>query len=124
MYGDHRDLHVLTHSFPNRRSSDLVSASMARPLLPHGATFRGRPWTLNVFGNYTLGIRKPAYFVIATPAKAGGSNPERFARTLDCFDPLAITGIRMRTGKTPNTLRVTREDERGGGQKGICRVRF
>src|SRR3546814_4939501 len=23
MYGDHRDLHVLTHSFPTRRSSDL-----------------------------------------------------------------------------------------------------
>src|SRR3546814_19173811 len=27
--GDHRDLHVLTHSFPTRRSSDL--AVMARP---------------------------------------------------------------------------------------------
>src|SRR3546814_4254614 len=24
LYGDHRDLHVLTHSFPTRRSSDLV----------------------------------------------------------------------------------------------------
>src|SRR3546814_4823144 len=23
MYGDHRDLHVLTHAFPTRRSSDL-----------------------------------------------------------------------------------------------------
>src|SRR3546814_18629790 len=26
MYGDHRDLHVLTHSFPTRRSSDLIAA--------------------------------------------------------------------------------------------------
>src|SRR3546814_11346922 len=25
LYGDHRDLHVLTHSFPTRRSSDLAS---------------------------------------------------------------------------------------------------
>src|SRR3546814_20895709 len=25
-YGDHRDLHVRTHSFPTRRSSDLVRA--------------------------------------------------------------------------------------------------
>src|SRR3546814_13495455 len=25
-YGDHRDLHVLTHSFPTRRSSDLTRA--------------------------------------------------------------------------------------------------
>src|SRR3546814_10480669 len=24
-YGDHRDLHVLTHSFPTRRSSDLAA---------------------------------------------------------------------------------------------------
>src|SRR3546814_16999931 len=27
-YGDHRDLHVLKHSFPTRRSSDLLNASM------------------------------------------------------------------------------------------------
>src|SRR3546814_13862804 len=26
-YGDHRDLHVLTHSFPTRRSSDLIPLS-------------------------------------------------------------------------------------------------
>src|SRR3546814_17720338 len=26
-YGDHRDLHVLTHSFPTRRSSDLPYAA-------------------------------------------------------------------------------------------------
>src|SRR3546814_13474112 len=25
LYGDHRDLHVLTHSFPTRRSSDLYA---------------------------------------------------------------------------------------------------
>src|SRR3546814_9727604 len=25
-YGDHRDLHVLTHSFPTRLSSDLIAA--------------------------------------------------------------------------------------------------
>src|SRR3546814_17676211 len=26
--GDHRDLHVLTHSFPTRRSSDLLAQSL------------------------------------------------------------------------------------------------
>src|SRR3546814_5627378 len=26
-YGDHRDLHVLTHSFPTRRSSDLCNVA-------------------------------------------------------------------------------------------------
>src|SRR3546814_8552972 len=29
-YVDHRDLHVLTHSFPTRRSSDLSSAGRSR----------------------------------------------------------------------------------------------
>src|SRR3546814_11862846 len=28
LYGDHRDLHVLTHSFPTRRSSDLLSTGL------------------------------------------------------------------------------------------------
>src|SRR3546814_2934246 len=27
-YGDHRDLHVLTHSFPTRRSSDLLALAI------------------------------------------------------------------------------------------------
>src|SRR3546814_2334267 len=37
MSGDHRDLHVLTHSFPTRRSSDLRhrDASPIRPSIPH-----------------------------------------------------------------------------------------
>src|SRR3546814_10385854 len=30
-YGDHRDLHVLTHSFPTRRSSDLRCRDRRRP---------------------------------------------------------------------------------------------
>src|SRR3546814_1194899 len=28
VYGDHRSLHVLTHSFPTRRSSDLATPSL------------------------------------------------------------------------------------------------
>src|SRR3546814_2991044 len=34
-YGDHRDLHVLPHSFPTRRSSDLRQASGAAMAHPH-----------------------------------------------------------------------------------------
>src|SRR3546814_6337378 len=30
-YGDHRDLHVLTHSFPTRRSSDLFQQFLRTP---------------------------------------------------------------------------------------------
>src|SRR3546814_11218129 len=29
-YGDHRDLHVLTHSFPTRRSTDLKAYPLAK----------------------------------------------------------------------------------------------
>src|SRR3546814_14576016 len=32
-YGNHRDLHVLTHSFPTRRSSDLVEQQAVREAL-------------------------------------------------------------------------------------------
>src|SRR3546814_16943559 len=28
LYGDHRDLNVLTHSFPKRRSSDLINSAV------------------------------------------------------------------------------------------------
>src|SRR3546814_20474206 len=38
-YGDHRDLHVLTHSFPTRRSSDL-SDQVYEEGLRHGRCFR------------------------------------------------------------------------------------
>src|SRR3546814_1867085 len=35
-YGDHRDLHVLTHSYPTRRSSDLSLAGQAQSLSING----------------------------------------------------------------------------------------
>src|SRR3546814_16381680 len=35
-YGDHRDLHVLTHSFPTRRSSDLLVGGIRDLLEEHG----------------------------------------------------------------------------------------
>src|SRR3546814_12790520 len=40
-YGDHRELHVLTHSFPTRRSSDLCRAG-SPPILLMLATSTSR----------------------------------------------------------------------------------
>src|SRR3546814_6991288 len=40
--GDHRDLPVLTHSFPTRRSSDLSIQRIARPIGPGAAS--GSAW--------------------------------------------------------------------------------
>src|SRR3546814_16541864 len=34
-YGDHRDLHVLTHSFPNRRASDLAWSGMPTEIIEY-----------------------------------------------------------------------------------------
>src|SRR3546814_10773683 len=39
--GDHRDLHVLTHSFPNRRSSDLIR------IVRSGSLFHGHAVDVN-----------------------------------------------------------------------------
>src|SRR3546814_16284502 len=60
-----------------RRHAELVSASVAGPFLLRRAPFEGGPWTpgsspgqaLKQVGNYTLGIRKPPYFVISSGAK-------------------------------------------------------
>src|SRR3546814_641740 len=40
-YGDHRDLHVLTHSFPTRRSSDLLRAWSAACGMSSGTACSG-----------------------------------------------------------------------------------
>src|SRR3546814_8398350 len=42
-YGDHRDLHVLTHSFPTRRSSDLqIKGLVVQPVgVQQGGAARG-----------------------------------------------------------------------------------
>src|SRR3546814_4574786 len=55
--GDHRDLHVLTHSFPTRRSSDLIWASRAASASrsPASASFcatQASPLASNSVGQY------------------------------------------------------------------------
>src|SRR3546814_15488325 len=42
VYGDHRDLHVLPHSCPTRRSADPAAASRARPVL--NTPLQGKRW--------------------------------------------------------------------------------
>src|SRR3546814_16853445 len=43
-YGDHRDLHVLTHSFPTRRSSDLRERNGAAGLPAMRARIASATW--------------------------------------------------------------------------------
>src|SRR3546814_12838410 len=59
-YGDHRDLHVLTHSSPTRRSSDLSPAAA----FVTGATIRvdgGAPNARRVWGPLTPSDKSQPY---------------------------------------------------------------
>src|SRR3546814_18096646 len=67
LYGDHRDLHVLTHSFPTRRSSDLD----ARNTTPQG-----------VVSSTTL-IAYPTNAVTSFPAFATAVAPRSEEHTSD-----------------------------------------
>src|SRR3546814_21035927 len=61
MYRDHRDLHLLTHSFPTRRSSDLIEFDQI-----HTAHLAERPFRLSGdSGDYTCDA-----LIIATGATA------------------------------------------------------
>src|SRR3546814_17285615 len=39
-YGDHQDLHVLTHAFPTRRAPDLLPSKPARVVVPRDGARR------------------------------------------------------------------------------------
>src|SRR3546814_14912134 len=52
-YGDHRDLHVLTHSFPTRRSSDLLAIRSATKVT---ADVLAAATNLKVVGRAGIGV--------------------------------------------------------------------
>src|SRR3546814_16380423 len=74
-YGDHRDLHVLTHSFPTRRSSDLARDFRTRVreagvLVPDLAYRRGLRWLTRYVSqdpsdDHGLAVQAYAYYVLA-----------------------------------------------------------
>src|SRR3546814_15768463 len=59
-YGDHRDLHVLTHSFPTRRSSDLF---LNNPIIavapPDHPLCNAATLSLQDLTDYPLLVREP-----------------------------------------------------------------
>src|SRR3546814_3822875 len=66
-YGDHRDLHVLTHSFPTRRSSELLSMSV-NPVTTSLTTFAPAwrsPANVGAAGSCSTGmLRLPPTFQV------------------------------------------------------------
>src|SRR3546814_20245895 len=65
-YGDHRDLHVLTHSFPTRRSSDLEGDEEG------GVGERHQSLEVEVFG----GAVQPGH-IVGAPGEAAREVVER-----------------------------------------------
>src|SRR3546814_16244496 len=65
-YGDHRDLHVATHSFPTRRSADLSAAI--------GAEDAGQPGLDTQFGGFDeafeTGEAQPLYLHGMVPCRS------------------------------------------------------
>src|SRR3546814_12243625 len=85
LYGDHRDLHVLTHSFPTRRSSDLAVDGAGAPLPVTYArsevflqTEPGKvSWELAQVNHYNT---RSWQDYIAKHDRGGGLGPERWNR--------------------------------------------
>src|SRR3546814_21154260 len=80
--GDHRDLHVLTHSFPTRRSSDLIWASRAASASrsPASASFcatQASPLASNSVGQYADDSERVATALRTAPSS--GSSLSRSA---------------------------------------------
>src|SRR3546814_20470262 len=72
-YGDHRDLHVLTHSCPTRRSSDLDVARAA------GVS----PKTVSRVLNDEANVRGPTREKVLVAMAAMDYRPHQSARSLD-----------------------------------------
>src|SRR3546814_14783406 len=74
LYGDHRDLHVLTHSFPTRRSSDLDTRD-------------GKDYSANA--TYEIDSESTDFRISGFYVRTDRSETER---SFEYDDPTAITG--------------------------------
>src|SRR3546814_14620436 len=84
VYGDHRDLHVLTHSFPTRRSSDLVPVRAFTAAGQRGLT------TLPSGSTRSSGARQPALF-----GASGASERMKYSAADSTAAGAALTGPRV-----------------------------
>src|SRR3546814_4807576 len=77
-YGDHRDLHVLTHSFPTLRSSDLRHAAQLRSIRKRDGVV---PVSLRKLSVKWLWLAKPTEIAISAIDCSAPSNSS-FARRM------------------------------------------
>src|SRR3546814_19380802 len=87
-YGDHRDLHVLTHSFPTRRSSDLISIGYPKA----AATAAGK-----IFSHHADAIAEAITQIFRDevwPAyRASGASDAELAEAIEVLKPLSIATL-------------------------------
>src|SRR3546814_2401567 len=99
-YGDHRELHVLTHSIPTRHASDLNS--LMRPLFPSAA------------------VREQKYALISS-LRAQGSP----IRSLDADKPGPDSVFLIAEGETPPVpARTLRSEEHTSELQSLMRTSY
>src|SRR3546814_18792115 len=111
-YGDHPDLHVLTHSCPTRHSSDLPQVTVS-VVLPSGMQF-------SVMGRVkSPGTFTPGRYVNVLEALSMAGGPAEFAN----LDNVLII---RKSGEPPRTLSVWLSPplQLGPDQKNVAGVNF
>src|SRR3546814_20580487 len=110
-YGDHRDLHVRTHSCPTRRSSDLLAP---------------KAWCrVHRFGRALERLAAdPALFLADVAAAEGYADQAHFTREFRALAGLSPGADRRRAPLRPRQG-PTRSEERTVGEEGVsnCRSR-
>src|SRR3546814_13104209 len=133
-YGDHRDLHVLTHSFPTRRSSDLFLSAANRLGTPLGNVEKDFwvCWTLDQLYHERSADQPRLLFKGGTSLSKAHGLIKRFSEDIDVTiyrdDPgeaASVDELEALSGKKREArLDAIREDRKrvGWGRSGPSRV--
>src|SRR3546814_1509087 len=108
MYGDHRDLHVLTHSFPTRRSSDL--STRLPSTVPTSADRAGARRGSEASSARTTSTPRSAprlTFAISSAATAGSSRSEEHTSELQSLMRISYAVFCLKKKKDNSIHRVS-----------------
>src|SRR3546814_10370754 len=112
--GDHRDLHVLTHSFPTRRSSDLIWASRAASASrsPASASFcatQASPLASNSVGQYADDSERVATALRTAPSSGSSLRSEEHTSELQSLMRISYAVFCLKKKKPNNRSHRTQQ---------------
>src|SRR3546814_1878609 len=113
---DHRDLHILTHSFPTRRSSDLKPAFVAYATSKAALSGMTRAMAVELGARVRVNAIEPA--AIDTPMlRAGFEGNDAGYEQLRIFHPVKAIGSAYELG-------VLRSEEHTSELKSLMRISY